>query len=355
MNKILVVSSPHAYTTRDVWKRVITGLDANGVAVQPYDLLPRYNMWEFFLNQARKHDLKLPESFGVNTLACEPVGMAAPYYDCDTVLIVSPQYFPMSVVDVMRKIGIKVAAFFTEAPYEDTLNAPIQAGHFDCVFVNDRNSVGLFKTFCDDTYYLPHSYDPELHHPAEVNGSPLRRNGTADKVLFIGTGYPSRRQFLQGVDWRGAGIELELSGIWSLPSRSRLRDYVHSEVMENEDVADRYRADDVAAAISMHGNQRYMDDQRTIDDDEAYSVGPRTYELAACGLFQVSDHRDELADIFGEGVIPTYETPRELQELLRRALSEPEWREDLAERQREAVASGHSAKDRMQIVMDAVA
>ena len=106
--------------------------------------------------QARKHKFPLPDSFGVNTLACEPVGMAAPFYDCDTVLIVSPQYFPMSVVDVMRKIGIKVAAYFTEAPYEDTLNAPVQASHFDVVFVNDRNSVGLFKSFCDNTYSLPH-------------------------------------------------------------------------------------------------------------------------------------------------------------------------------------------------------
>lgn len=347
MNKILVVSSPHAYTTRDVWKRVIAGLDANGAHIQPYDLLPRYSMYEFFMAQARKHNFPLPPSFGVNTLACEPVGMAAPFYDCDTVLIVSPQYFPMSIVDVLRKIGIKTAAYFTEAPYEDTLNAPVQASHFDVVLVNDRNSVGLFKSFCDDTYYLPHSYDPELHHPGG------KRNGTASKALFIGTGYPSRCKFLQRIDW--AGIDLELHGLWWLPSRSRLRPFVQGKVMDNEDVAERYRAPDVAVAISMHRNQRYVDDQRSIDLGEAYSVGPRTLELAACGLFQVSDHRDELTDIFGDAV-PEYETPRELQALLRRALDEPAWREDLAARQLAAMEDGrHSAKDRMQIVLEAVA
>lgn len=347
MNKWLVVSSPHAYTTRDVWKRVVTGLDANGAVVQPYDLLPRYNMWEFFLDQAKKKGYELPESFGVNTLACEPVGMAAPFYDCDIVLIVSPQYFPMSVVDVLRKIGIKTAAYFTEAPYEDTLNAPVQAGHFDYVFVNDRNSCGLFQSFCEQTYYLPHSYDPALHYPAED-----ARDGEASKVLFVGTGYPTRKMFLQGIDWEG--IDLELRGLWWLPSRSRLRPFLKGEVMDNEDVADRYRAPEVAAAISMHRAQRYVDDQRLIDAGEAYSVGPRTYELAACGLFQVSDHRDELTDLFGPDVVPEYETPRELQALLKRALDEPGWREELAAKQREAMA-GHTAEERMRIILDVVA
>lgn len=343
--RILVVSSPHAYTTRDVWKRVLVGLEAQpGVEVTPYDLLPRYNMWDFFLEQARKKKFELPASFGTNTLACEPVMGAAVLYDCDTVLIVSPQYFPMSVIQVLRKVGIKTAAYFTEAPYEDTLNAPTQASFFDYVFVNDRNSVGLFKTFCPNTYYLPHSFDPALHYP-DLDGE------TDGKVIFTATGYPSRRQFLQQVDWEG--IDLELRGLWWMPARSKLKKYVRGEVQENEDVAEMYRH--ATAGISMHRQQRYVDERIYIDSGEAYSVGPRTYELAACGLFQVSDHRDELADIFGEGVVPVYDTPREMGDLIRKALADEPWRQELRGRQVEAMAHGHSCKERMRIVVDAMA
>jgi len=342
VNKVLVVSSPHAYTTRDVWKRVLTGLEANGVDVQPYDLLPRYNMWEFFLEAARKAKFTLPDSFGVNTLACEPVLGATFFYDCDTVLIVSPQYFPMSVVDVLRKAGKTMIAYFTEAPYEDTLNAPIQATHFDYCFVNDRNSVGVFETFCPNTFYLPHSYDPALHFPpADADRD--------ERVLFVGTGYPSRRQFLQKVDW--SGIDLELQGLWWLPGRSKLRQFVKGEVMQNEDLADEYRR--ASVGLSMHRAERFLDASRPIDDGEAYSVGPRTYELAACGILQVSDHRDELVEIFGDAV-PVYEKPRDLERILRRALDDPAWRDELAERQLAAI-QGHSCEVRMQTILEAVA
>lgn len=340
--RFLAVSSPHAFTTRDCWKRVVRGLQANGATVLPFDLLPRWNAFDAMIKLALKHKVEIPDAFYANILAYEPIFGAAHFHDVDAVIFVSPQYAPMTVVDMLRKAGKKTIAYFTECPYEDTGLAPQQAGHFDYSFVNDKHSVGLFRSFCDNVFYMPHSFDHDMHYPA---AEPPDNN----RVLFIGTGYKRRMDFMTSVDWRG--IDLELYGIWWLDRRRKLHRYLKGNVQENENVAQMYR--ESAINISIHREQRHADGQRIIDDGEAYSAGPRTWELAACEAFQVSDYRQEIADVFGDAV-PFYETPKELETLLRRAIDDPVWRKEQAVKQRQAV-QGFDCTRTMRTMLEAVA
>ena len=342
--KFLVISSPHGYTTRDVWKRVVVGLQANGVDVYPFDLLPRWNAFASMLTLAQKAKIEMHEAFKTNFLAYEPIFGAAHFHKVDTVLVVSPQYFPVPIADLLRKTGIKTIAYMTECPYEDFLIAPVQAQHFDLTIVNDRYSLGLYESFCDNVMYLPHSYDPAIHHTPQ-NGS--QRD---EKVAWVGTAYGNRRTFLQAVDWKG--IDLNLWGFWSgLPSRSRLRPYVRGSLLENEEVADLYRQS--AMSFSIHRAQRFVDADWAIDDGEAYSAGPRTFELAACGCFQISDFRQEVEDIFGD-TVPIYQTPADFERLTRRALEDPAWREEVAQQQHEAI-QGHDCVNRMATLLERIA
>lgn len=340
--KVLAVSSPHGFTTRDVWKRCIAGMEANGIEVKPFDLLTRWQAFETMLALARRNKIALPPAFAASYLAYEPIFGAAHYHDVDAVLVVSPQYMPMPIIDMLRKSGKKTIGYFTECPYEDTLNAPVQAAHFDYVFVNDRNSVELFRSFADNVFYLPHSYDPLLHYDDVVDGH-------GDNVVFIGTGYKSRVDLFRSIDWDG--IDLELYGIWWMTKRNRLHRYLKGELVENEDTARMYRA--AGVGISIHRQMRYVNYDWAIEDGEAYSVGPRTYELAACGTFQVSDHRNELVDIFGD-IVPIYTSPEQLGSIVRRAVEDPVWRQDLARKQREAV-QGHTCEARMKYLLEQVA
>ena len=340
--KFLVISSPHGYTTRDVWKRVLAGLAANGADIFPFDLLPRWNAYDRMIDLARKAKVDLPEPFRSNLLAYEPIFGAAHFHEVDAVIVISPQYFPVPIADLLRKSGIKTIAYFTECPYEDMLVGPVQAGHFDYVVVNDRYSVGLYESFCDEVMYLPHSYDPALHY---WNGGKKE-----EKVVWVGTAYGSRRDFLHAVDWRG--INPEFYGIWNaMPSRWNLRPYVHDQLMENEDVAELYRHS--AMSFGIHRSQRYVEVDWVIDEDEAYSAGPRTFELAACGCFQISDFRQEIADIFGD-TIPIYQSPAEFGRLMRRAFNDPVWREEMAQRQNQAV-QGHDCATHMATLLERVA
>lgn len=340
--RFLVVSSPHGFTTRDVWKRVMAGLQANGQEVVPFDLLTRWAAFDMLLNLAYKAKRMVPEPFQSNLLSYEPIVGSALWHECDAAIIVSPQYFPVPIAQVLRKAGVRTIAYFTECPYEDGLFAPVQAQHFDHVLVSDRYSVGLFESFTDSVLYMPHSYDPVIHYR---NGDERDR-----RVVWVGTAYGSRRDFLKAVDWKG--VDLDLYGIWhGANKRSRWAKFLRGEIVENEAVAELYRHSGMS--FSIHRVQRYWGMDWTIDDGEAYSAGPRTYELAACGCFQISDFRQEVVDLFGDS-IPIYNSPAEFGALMRRAVADPVWRDDLARQQWEAV-QGHDCSVTMRRLLERVA
>jgi len=305
--------------------KINTGLEANGVDVRPFDLMERYQLYSFLHEKLRRSKRELPADWSPTTLAYEVLLGAAVFHECDTVLIVSPQYLPAEIPQMMRRVGLKTAAVFTECPYEDTIHTPIMASVFDIAFVSDRNSVGLFESFCPRVEYLPHCYDPRIHYPGEAPD---------DSIIFVGTGYHSRVEFMRRIDWP---VRLDLYGWWpkewlryDAPLRKALRS---PKTTSPEETAELYRG--AAASFSLHREARYVGTDEVIMEGEAYSLGPRNWELAACGTFSISDYRPELADVFGDAV-PVYKTPADFSALMARAFAEPSWRRDMAARQRDA-------------------
>lgn len=349
--KVLVVSSPHTASTRDVWRKLCVGLEANGVEVKPFDLMPRISFFEQMTNLMHKKKLEMPVGWNPATLAYEAVLGAALSFDCELAIVVSPQYFPDGITDLFRKVGIKTAAYCTECPYEDEIHMPVVAATFDYTLVSDLHSVGLFQSFCENVIYVPHSFEPSLHYPPEDE------DAREDNAVFVGTGYQSRVKFIADVEWP---VPLDIhGGYWKLPKKARnirvhngklprLEQMLSREVgligmgvdtekkrlayqiVAPEETANIYRR--AGASFSLHRVLKYFGSADTIIDGEAYSLGPRNWELAACRTFQTSDFRQELADVFGD-TVPLYETPRELGNVLRRAFKEPSWRKELAYRQ----------------------
>lgn len=369
--KILTVASPHAVATRDVYTGHLAGLKRvlGEENVMSYDIIKRFNMFTHFTEwmetkilKTEETGRKLPRSFASNMLAAEPVFGAAHTFNgqlgniADVVYLISPMYFPMTVVELLRSVGIKVWAYFTECPYEDEFWSRAQAPLMDACFVSDRQSLARFRAFNPNTHYLPHCYDPEVHHPRRfpyrlsdahalhrdnvIVGAPATNDH--EHIMFVGTGFPSRQQFLESVDW--TDLDLRLWGNWwQVEKDSPLHPYVRPRLVENHTTAALYRGSKIG--ISMHRTERFYRTGGLIDKNEAYSIGPRAYELAACGLFTVSDPRPELVDVFGEGYVPTFETPEELGRLVRYYLKHDDEREAITRHNLEAV-QGHTVEAR---------
>jgi len=341
----MVVASPHAMATRDVYRAHLSGLKKIlGNDVVSFDILSRMNIFQKFTEWMEKEAGYVPREWATNILASEPVLGAALWHEVDVVYLISPMYFPMSIVELMRskRVGLKVWAYFTECPYEDDTWARMQASKFDACFVNDRNSLAKFRAYNPNTHYLGHCYDPDRHYPGR---GPTRGH---QHVSFVGTGFPERRKFLEQVDW--SGIDLRVYGLWEdIQSESPIFPYVKAKLINNEFTASIYRGSSVS--VSLHRVERHWGFGDVLDEGEAYSVGPRTYELAACQTYQVSDFRQELIDIFGDSV-PVYRSPKELGQLVRIAIDmTPAELRAVAKKQREAVLP-HTAENRMRQLLE---
>jgi Glycosyl transferases group 1 len=360
--RVLMASSFHVSSTRDVWIKMVKGLRANGVEVVPFDLAGRFSLFTFLHDKASRSKRSLPRDWTPTVLAYEALLGAALFHDCDWVAVTSPQFMPSEIPLLIRKAGLKTAAMLTECPYEDTIHTPVVASAFDAVFVNDLYSRDLFGAFCPFVEYVPHSFDPDTHYP----GTGQRD----DNIVFVGTGYRSRIDFMKKVEWP---VRLDMYGWWPkewLRYDAELRKNVRksrtswnagvqdsnvgrhlSTVTEASETADIYRA--AGASFSMHREARYVGTDEQIIDGEAYSLGPRNWELAACRTFQISDARPELADVFGDSV-PLYETPQEFTALMKKAFADPSWRDDLAYQQWEK-AQPYSCVNTMKTVAQVLA
>jgi spore maturation protein CgeB len=236
-------------------------------------------------------------------LAMQAVEAAALRFWPDVIVVTSGFYMPAATMDLFRSRGMKVVVLHTESPYEDDRQLQL-APHVDLNVVNDPTNLDTFQMVAPNSVYIPHSYDPDIHHPGPAVDD-LRSD-----VCFVGTGYPSRIEFLEKVDW--SGLDVILAGNWQgLDDNSPLREFVIHELDEcwpNDRTADLYRS--TKCSFNLYRREANMPSLA-----EGYSMGPREIELSAIGCFWLRDPRPESDEVFD--MLPAFTTPHELGEKLR--------------------------------------
>jgi len=254
--------------------------------------------------------------------------------DYDWMVLVSALLAPTRALLALRRAGVRSLMVFTESPYDDPIQARL-AEYATAAVTNDRKSaegMGLG--------YMPMAYCDDLHQPRESEPT-----SPAHDVVFVGVGFPERIAVLESVDW--SGIDLGLYGDWKLlPRSSPLRRYVHQGILDNAEAVDLYKRSLVG--LNLHRmTTDYWGDRMTYAVG-GWSCNPRTYELAACGVPQITDWRPGLVDVFGGELAHTMsvDTPQSLGDNIRRLLGNAQARVTLACRQQEAVLGWHSYRNR---------
>jgi len=103
----------------------------------------------------------------------------------------------------LAELRCPLVLVMTESPYEDDGQALMaQVAEPDLILLNDPTHQAVFAQIAP-TYYVPHAYDPTVHHPGSSTIS-------AD-CCFVGTGFPSRRAFLESVEW--GDLDVILAGL----------------------------------------------------------------------------------------------------------------------------------------------
>lgn len=321
--RVLVVGAGPAYSVADVergWVKALRKLGLD-VAVHPTgDILDAYTRAHV------EHEGEWVQSWRTADavrLADRQVLVSAMEWWPDIVLIISGFFSTPRTLDVLKKRNMTVVAILTESPYEDDTQAGL-CEWLDLAIVNDPTNIDQLRQICK-TEYIPHAYDPEIHRPGPARGWYECDFG------FVGTGYPSRREFFEAVDW--SGIHAKIGGNWrGLDEDSPLHPYLINAPMvclENEDTADLYRSAKVGANL-------YRKEPHENCSAEGWSMGPREVEMAASRLFFLREARGESDEILP--MLPTFTHSDEFGDMIRYYLAHETERLDAAVRAQAAIA-----------------
>ena len=308
--RILYVWSSAEFSTWDVARGYRNALERQGChEIRDYRLYARMKYHASALGK-KGDNIDL-----LARVASENILIEALRHRADVVFIVSAMALHPDAVWLLRQMKIPTVVLFTESPYND----PQQRAFHD-VYPEMRGIVNERISATDGWTYLAHAHDQHIHKPTK----PTEKGCD---VLMIGTLWKERIEFLEQVDWRG--INLRLIGTWvapPFPKDSPLGKYYEEGCIKNSEVPGCY----ASAKICLNLYRAHP---------TAESLNPRTYELAACGAFQLTDYRAELPEVFGEewGSHVTFGSPKEFEEKVRWFLSHPEERKALADEARARV------------------
>lgn len=257
------------------------------------------------------------------------MSMRSLYAECfrtwpDVVFNVYGMMISPNVLRTIRGRGIKVATLFTESPYEDVTQLE-RAEVPNLVMVNDPTNLEAFQAVNPNAYYQPHCYRPDVHKPGRV-GEQFRSD-----FCFVGTGYKSRVEFLEAVDW--TGIDATLAGHWRYltpdsPLQSMLA-HDQEHCCDNTETVKLYRGTKISANL-------YRQEVEEGADHRGWAMGPREVELAATGTFYLTEPRGENREVLP--MVPTFTEPGEFGDLIRHYLAHPRERNRIARQARSLVA-----------------
>jgi spore maturation protein CgeB len=348
MARILVVHPGHGFSTADVYTGLVSGLRDVGADVEefPYDVV--LSRAEELVRAAEQAEMEHPPS------AFDLAGAGIPGYallrDVTHVIVVTGSCVPLAVPMALRKANIKTILLCTESPYETEQRERHMAKLYDVVFTNERRAVPMFDH--QSAHYLPHAYNPNVHKPG-----PADPDKQCD-ALFIGTGFPERQQLFNNVNWDG--IDRRILGTlwgWDYSKEESLDGSTLMGDIPNEETIKWYRS----AKININHHRTVKDitwgqeRMQHVTADMVESLGPRAYEIAACGGFQLcDDSRAELLSVF-EGTVPTYKAgdSADLERQIRYWLAHPDAREQAAKAQHHAVQA-HTWTNRASQILDVI-
>ncbi|HQV11282.1 MAG TPA: glycosyltransferase [Nitrospira sp.] len=255
----------------------------------------------------------------------------------DLVLSMAQAPMTLPVLEHLRKKKFLTAMWFVENYRHLTYWRQMAPGYeFWFVFQQGACLDAFRQAGARQVSYLPMAADPELHGPMSLSEGDRRTFGS--DVSFVGAGYANRRRLfpsllrqpwsfkLWGNEWDGAD---ELRSVLQL-NGARIDTATCMKVFNATTIN-----------VNLHSTTGVG------LDPQADFVNPRTFELAACGAFQLVDHRSELHRFFTEQEMVSFKDFGDVPGLVHRWLNDSAARQAMADAARARVLSEHTYVHRM--------
>ena len=262
-------------------------------------------------------------------------------FEPDLVLAMAQAPLTRQALKRLRRDGVATAMWFVE-DWRLFTYWKGYAAHYDLFAVIQKEPFfdELAAIGQDNALYLPLAAQPDVHAPLDLDAVERRKWG-AD-VSFMGAGYPNRRLAFRelarpgfkiwGTEWDGDHV---------------LEPYVQlgGARVSSEQCVRIFNATKVN--LNLHSS---------IQAKELVSrgdfVNPRTFEVAACGGFQLVDERGLLPELFSDDEMATVSSIKELAEKTDYFLEHEDERLAYAQSARARVLAKHTCAHRMQALLD---
>jgi spore maturation protein CgeB len=336
VTRVYVIHPGVNFSTSDVYTGLCAGLKAHGVEVVEGRLDEAVAFQTMLYEAGQAAGVVTPGKLNITTFASPYIVQHAIASEPDAVICVSAHNFNIASARTLRLAGLRTAVIMTESPYFASFERQM-APAYAHVFTNERKCATGAYFDHKSVHYLPHAYNPDVHRPEGPKVEP------APDVVFIGSLFEERARLFGNVDWDGVNFV----------RRGYAPGQVEQDIVDNQESAAYYRS--VKINLNHHRTTTEFGSGEHIKQGTAQSLGPRAYEIAACGGFQLcDDSRAELQEVF-RGMLPTYVAgdSADLSDKLRFYLEHDDLREDLARSQWECVQP-HSWTARAKQVLEVV-
>lgn len=213
---------------------------------------------------------------------------------------------------------------------------------YDCVFDTKRYWDGntAERIHARNRVFLPHGYDPDIHHPIELDERDVAQLGC--DVSFVATHMPVKEEVLDALLNLRPKLDLRIWGNqWEKCRSSRLRARA-----SGSDARGLMYSKIIAASrinLAIMGVTKEARDETTT----------RTYEIAAVGGFMLHQRSPELLELFEEGKeVASFGSVQELAEKIDHYLAHPEERQAVAAAGHRRCVPAYSYDARMSFILD---
>jgi len=248
------------------------------------------------------------------------------------------------VLTELRKRGVITVLWFVE-DYQRFTYWREMAKFYDFVFTIQKGECidEIKRAGAGEVHYLPVACDPYFHRPMNLSAEDKAKWGSP--ISFVGAGYHNRQQMfaslanypfkIWGSEWPGCRPFDRL--VQEQARRIAPEEYIKI-----------FNATDIN--LNLHSST-----ERDGVDPTGDFINPRTFELAACGAFQLVDERLLLPEMFEAGSeVVTFKSLGDLRDKIEYYKDRPEDRQKIANRSRERVLREHTYDKRIEHMLSLI-
>lgn len=240
-----------------------------------------------------------------------------------------------------RIVNVNQDDFFNRNAYVWSPYLAPAFSEYDAILTPRKHRMELYRERgARHVEHLPFAFDPSMHHPVRI--LPPEHTRWSSDVAFVGTWSPRREAFLSAIP-----AHLRVS-VWGASWR---RSSLRFQMAQNVRIHPPLPCDGIPHAIS---GSRIAINLFTAENFDDYSL--RTFEIPACGGFQLSEDSETARGYFRADYEASYfSTTSELVEKCEYYMSDQKQRESIArEGHRRALTGGYTYDSRAAELLAAV-